>query len=465
MAKGRRLWLRVYLVFLAGMVGLAVVSGFVTAAAHRRPPATLGGVRNIVDRVMERFCASAGVALEDRAALEQLTKSFAADYGLDVMIVGKDGTTLARAGGAFQAPQSWPTEARKSTAFAPGEQPFLFGQIRRTNQSEPSAMTFVQLPRWRRPPWPIRPLVTLVLALAVALLLAVPLSRSITRPLERLTAAAGAFGRGDFSVRSGLPGGDEVGQLAHAFDEMAARLQTARRSEKELLANVSHELRTPLTRIRLALELLEPATPTDAPTTLSEIRHRLLSISEDISQLEHLVADVLAASRLDLAEIPLTLSRVNLAELANRSRQRALQFSPGRLIEVAIPSALEAQADQALLARALDNLVDNALKYAETSRPVRIEGRSEGGRIWIAVTDGGPGIPPEDLQRVFEPFFRGGATRGKAGGFGLGLALARRVAEAHGGRITAMSAPNAGTRIEIDLPSERLESVTAATES
>jgi len=302
----------------------------------------------------------------------------------------------------------------------------------------------------------LRPLLLLAGTLLVSLLLIHPLSRSITRPLERLTLTVEAFGRGDLSARSGAAaddgagsaeGGSEVGRLARSFDEMAARIQATRRAEKELLANVSHELRTPLSRIRVALELIGPR---DAA-----LERRLGVVGEELDELEALISDVLTASKLDLAAQPLQKRPLVLAELIEKSRRRALTLLPRQIITASVAPGLGLLlADEALLSRALDNLLDNARKYAAGQGSIELEARPDGTQLLLSVRDHGPGIPPEELERVFDPFFRGSGARGSQGGFGLGLALARRVAEAHGGTIRASNAEGGGARIELRLPAQ-----------
>ncbi len=277
----------------------------------------------------------------------------------------------------------------------------------------------------------IRAVLLLLGALAVSLALVYPLSRSITRPLEQLTSVVEAYGKGDLSRRSGLGNmHDEVGRLARSFDEMADRIQAARRSEKELLANVSHELRTPLARIKVALELID---------------------AQDEAVRRRKPADVLTASRLDLASLPLRKVAVDVQTLVEKARQRVLALDPSLRVDTQVEPRLMVEADEALLSRALDNLLDNARKYGVGS-PVQLEARRENGEVVLAVRDRGPGIPEEDLPRVFDPFFRGEGAPSRAPGFGLGLALARRVAEAHGGSARAANSEGGGARIELRLP-------------
>ncbi len=292
----------------------------------------------------------------------------------------------------------------------------------------------------------IRNVLLLLGTLLVSLVLVYPLSRSITRPVEKLTAAVQAYGRGDLARRSGLGDlEDEVGQLARSFDEMADRIQAARRAERELLANVSHELRTPLARMKVALELVQPEN--------EAVRKRLTALDEEIDELERLISDVLTASRLELAALPLHRTRLRLADLVGKARERSLALKPATAIEARVEPDLQLDADEALLGRALDNLIENARKYGNGT-PVEVEARRDGSSVVIGVRDYGPGIPAAELEHVFDLFFRGEGARVQTSGFGLGLALAKRVAEAHGGSAVAANADGGGARIELRLPAQ-----------
>jgi two-component system OmpR family sensor kinase len=288
---------------------------------------------------------------------------------------------------------------------------------------------------------------------AVLLVLAIgsyPTARSIALPLEQLTSAARRLGEGDLAVRTGLRGRGEVGDLARAFDEMAERVERLVRAERELLANVSHELRTPLARIQVALELAAEGDHEKAQRYLSEI-------GADLAELDGLVEEILTTARLEGAgpgglpihKGPLDLGTL-LAELAARFRSA----DPGRPLSLEIaPSLPSILADAGLLRRLLDNLLDNARKYSEPDAAVTLAARTEGGSVVLEVRDNGIGIDPADLPRLFTPFFRTDRSRVRGtGGVGLGLALAKRIAEAHGGTISAESGPSGGTAIRVTLP-------------
>jgi signal transduction histidine kinase len=295
----------------------------------------------------------------------------------------------------------------------------------------------------------------LAAALLVLALLSIPLARSITAPLERLGSLARAFGAGDLSARSGLQSADEIGDLARAFDDMAARVIALRKAEKELLANISHELRTPLQRIRIALEIVREGRAESAASYLSDIE-------DDLIELEHLLDDVMTAARLDLSRgtggdplPPLRKQQLSAGELVDAARARfQVRASARKLQHHVAPDAPLIDADPNLLRRVLDNLLENAAKFSEPETAIDIQAaRGEHGELTIDVSDRGIGIDAAELERIFEPFYRTDRSRARStGGVGLGLALARRIMEAHGGSITAHSELEKGSRFRVTVP-------------
>ena len=290
--------------------------------------------------------------------------------------------------------------------------------------------------------------------LAIIVLGALLLSRRLSRPLQRITLAAQRFGRGELSARAQLQRRDEIGAVGRAFDEMCDRVTRLMTAQQELMANVSHELRTPLSRIQVTVDLLTDGIAEKAQELLPEI-------AQDLVELERLIDDVMLVARLDLsragdsaAATPLRLASVYVDELLDRAaaRFRAQHRSHELIVEVA-PDLPELTADCVLLRRAIDNLVDNARKYSEPGRSIRVSAFAGGAGIIIEVADQGIGIDEADLDQVFTPFFRGDRSRSRAtGGFGLGLVLARRVVEAHGGAIDVSSVPGASTTVRLELP-------------
>jgi signal transduction histidine kinase len=298
-------------------------------------------------------------------------------------------------------------------------------------------------------------------ALAVLGLLSIPLARSITARVEQLTRATRAFGAGDLSVRVHSTRDDEIGDLTRAFDDMAERIVQLRRSEKELLANVSHELRTPLARIRMALDLVR-----DGDT--KRAANYMVDIEDDMEELEQLLDDVMTTARLDLArgtggdsQTPLRRQRLEARQLLDAAFMRFARRFPERALVCKFESGLPCiDADPVLLRRALDNLLDNAVKFSNADQSIELIARSstDGGGLLVEVRDQGMGILPADLERVFDPFFRSERSRARAtGGVGLGLALAKRILEAHEGDILVDCNAETGTTFRVTVPAAHPE--------
>lgn len=294
----------------------------------------------------------------------------------------------------------------------------------------------------------------LVVALLVLAMVSVFLARQVARPIEQLARLARSFGAGDLSARSKFRREDEIGDLGRAFDEMADRIAAFRRSEKELLANVSHELRTPLARIRLALELLNEGDREKATRYFEDI-------SDDLAELERLLDDVMTTARFDIARgaggdsaPPLRLAPAQSGELLEAAVVRFRTRHHRRTLRWVPPASLPTiHADPALLRRVFDNLLDNAEKFSGADTAVTLAAAVQDGHLVIDVSDRGTGIPAEDLERVFEPFFRSDRSRTRAtGGVGLGLAVVRRIVTAHGGRLEVTSAVGEGSRFRVMLP-------------
>lgn len=307
------------------------------------------------------------------------------------------------------------------------------------------------------PAWP--PLTRVVpaavgLPLIIIAVSSLLLGRAMSAPMRHISATARAFGAGKLDARVALQRNDELGEVARAFDDMAERVGDLLRAERELMANISHELRTPLARIRVALDL--------AAEGDSEVaRESLKDITADLEELERLIADVLTVARLDLSDASIVSSipalrrqQVDVHDLVERAATRFRSRHPGRAFFV--QNAAEhatVDGDPVLLRRVLDNLLENANKYS--NRPedgVELRADVPDG-VRIRVVDHGVGIAPDDLKRVFRPFFRADRSRNRAtGGLGLGLVLVRRIVEAHGGKVHLESVVGQGTIAVVHLP-------------
>jgi two-component system OmpR family sensor kinase len=280
----------------------------------------------------------------------------------------------------------------------------------------------------------------------VALALLVPIllwSRSHWQGLQTLSRVADEFGAGKLSARARMQASSSIYPLAERIDHMADRIEELLVSQKNLLHSVSHELRTPIARLEFALELL------DAKANDPALRKRIADMEGDLSELNTLVNELLGMARLDSGQA-LQTEPVDVGELL-RAVGAALPPADAPLaIDCAI-GAVTIEADPRLLGRALSNLLRNAQKYA-TGRIAVAAGRI-GGQVTIAVEDDGPGIPDEERERIFEPFYRLDRSRDRAtGGFGLGLSIARKAVLRHGGSLQADASALGGARFVLSLP-------------
>jgi two-component system sensor histidine kinase MprB len=264
-------------------------------------------------------------------------------------------------------------------------------------------------------------------------------SRRVIAPVTELSDAAEHIeATGDLGRRVDAGGDDEVGRMAARFNAMLARLQTSQAQQRQLVADASHELRTPVTSLRTNVEVLRDA------SALSDGERRALldDVVEQAEELGNLVGDLMSLAR-DGEATPVT-EDVRLDQLVGEAVVRARRHAPHVDFSLlAEPSVVAGAPDR--LGRAINNLLDNAAQHSD-----RVEVRV-GGDGTVAVRDYGPGVPPEDVDHVFDRFYRGATARGR-GGSGLGLAIVRQVAEAHGGSVRVESPDDGGARFVLELP-------------
>jgi signal transduction histidine kinase len=264
---------------------------------------------------------------------------------------------------------------------------------------------------------------------AALALLAYPVARGITARLGRLDEGVRRFGQGDLSARVVVEGSDEVANLAASFNESATRIEQLVKTNQMLLANCSHELRTPLTRMRLAVERLA-----------SGDTHAGAELSRNIAELDQLIGELLLTSRLDATQRPDRLERVDLLALA---AEEAAYFDR----EVAGQPVL-IEGDPRLLRRLIRNLLENAQMHGGAVTDIRVEAHPP--RAQIVVEDAGPGVPPEERERIFDAFYR--RRESLAAGTGLGLSIVRQIARVHGGDVVCESPGTGGSRFVASFP-------------
>ncbi len=298
------------------------------------------------------------------------------------------------------------------------------------------------------PPGWTGPILVLIGGFGILVIGALITARWILRPIDRLTETAHALGRGDLSARSKLERSDEIGVLGNRIDEMADRIEALLVTEKELLANVAHELRTPLARIGVALDLAGEGDSDAARAALSDI-------SVDVEELEQLVGDIFVAVRAEVAgTLPLRKAVIEPKSIADASASRMRSRHGERPFAMSVADKLPGiEVDPVLFRRVIDNLLENAHKYSPDKTAIDLEVQRDGDRVCFVVEDQGIGISSEDLPRVFTPFFRGDRSRSReTGGVGLGLTLAKRIVEAHGGTIEVASELGSGTTVRVRVP-------------
>lgn len=320
----------------------------------------------------------------------------------------------------------------------------------------PPALVQGEAPRPPRPPPPGSrphrgtplPLLPMLVGLLASLLCAAGLAWYIAKPIRHLRQAFDAAAEGNLEVRvRPRMGGrrDELADLGNDFDRMTERLQALMAGQKRLLHDVSHEMRSPLARLQAAIGLArqQPARMADS----------LRRIEREGERINGLVGELLTLSRLE-AGVAGPLEDVDMGELLadivedarfeGAAKQVSIVYAPGEMAEI--------RANPELLHRAIENVVRNALRFSPADGVIHIAaGRAESGRFRISIGDDGPGVPESQLDNIFKPFFRADG-QSAAGGYGLGLAIARRVIAAVDGKIEAKNKVGGGLTVEMDLP-------------
>jgi len=300
--------------------------------------------------------------------------------------------------------------------------------------------------RWLQLVWQLA--LAFGIGIPVAAALVAYFSRRITGPLEALAAAADEVAAGTYEVE--LPergGGSEVERLAARFGEMTARLSESEQLSRHFLMSVSHELRTPLTAIRGHVSALREGVLEDEAAR----RRSLEVIAEEALRLERLVGDVLDLAKLDARRFALLREEVDLRALCERAYAAFAEEARARGVDYELRLGPEAVlvTDGDRVLQIVSNLLTNALRWTPPGGRVGLELAARDGEVTVAVADSGPGIPPQERERIFRPFWSG-----DGGGTGLGLTIARELALALGGRLELESEPGRGSRFVLVLPRE-----------
>jgi len=313
----------------------------------------------------------------------------------------------------------------------------------------PGVFDWRWLPRWVQPPYSFF-WVLLVVSVAIALG-AYPVARKLTQRLEKLRDGVRKFGEGDLSARVEVRGRDEVGYLAEQFNASAQRVQHLIEAQKSLLANASHELRSPLARIRMGIEMLPPT------AEMPNERKIRTEIQHSIRELDELIEEILLSSKLDALKSGKSVDlgqpeRVDLIGLCAEECARV-----GAELEIADGMrSLNVNGHSKLIVRMVRNLLENARRYSEGPVELTLTAsrNHSAGTAKIRVCDHGSGVPVDQRQRIFEPFYRLPGASEHAGGVGLGLSLVKSIALQHRGGVICESRPDGarGACFTVTLP-------------
>ncbi|SDS59460.1 HAMP domain-containing sensor histidine kinase [Pseudomonas oryzae] len=435
----RTLFWRIFATFwlaIALAAGLSMLLGHVlnqdTWILARHP-----GVRDLAASWTARY------ETQGPAAAQEFLERHKHRRHVDVQVLDETGQLVVP--GTFP-PRAAAFEARR------GERRLPWRRLTEDYTSERSGQTYLfiyriphgELAEWHRDSllWPLS---ALAIALLVLTLSSILLTLSITRPLNRLRSAVHDLGQTAYqqnSLARLASRRDELGTLARDFNRMGSRLQDLISSQRQLLRDVSHELRSPLARLRVALALAERADAAER----TRLWPRLV---QECDRLEALISEILVLARVDAESSK--PQPVDLPALLGKLREDARLLAPQQEIRLELAPGLQLSGWPELVERALDNLLRNALRFNPPGQPLQVSARRDGERVLLEVRDHGPGVAAEHLAQLGEPFFR--APGQASPGHGLGLAIARRAAQRHGGQLVLANHPDGGFVARLELPS------------
>jgi signal transduction histidine kinase len=288
-----------------------------------------------------------------------------------------------------------------------------------------------------------------LLAIAIALILTLVLSRRISAPIRVLTSTARKLGKGDFSQRVPSKGKGEIAELSQAFNSMADDIERNEKLRQNLVADTAHELRTPLSNLRGYLEAIKDDVIKPDATTIN-------SLYEEATLLTRLVDDLQELALAEASELKLVLQADDISEVIKQAvvSSQSQSNDKGISLNMELPDKLPlCEIDSQRIAQVLHNLISNAITHTPRDGIVTISARESGQYVEVTVADTGEGIPAEELENIFERFYRVDRSRSRrTGGSGLGLTIAKRLIEAHGGQISVESEPGKGSRFTFTVP-------------
>ena len=286
-------------------------------------------------------------------------------------------------------------------------------------------------------------IITVATVVCLSTLFWIPLVRNIKKPIGHMTKAVEAIARGKFDSILTISREDEIGRLADAINHMTLSLRGYVEGQKRFLGDVVHELRSPLARIQLGLEIIELRLP-------MQNRNALHDVIEDVTEMSMLVNELLTFSMTDICAAKVKVDKVHVLPVVQRVLRK--ENISSMELTVSIDPKFQVVADEELLARAIANIIRNAIAYSGNSGPIKITAEKKKDTLSIEICDLGPGVPEESLDRLFEPFFRPEPSRDReSGGVGLGLAIVKTCITACNGTVSAKNTKPTGFAITITL--------------
>jgi len=397
------IFLKVYITLLACLAAVAMASAIYWSSSMDRDKLDW---RKRFEHFVGRMVPLNNNPAELRQMVERLGEALDTDiglYGIDGMLIASSGKAPPQVGGRDGAMQ---IRLRDGRVLVVGLDPFGGGSRKRV-------------------------LPYLLLIATVVGAAGYPVVRNLTRRLEQLRTGVEKFGSGSLSARVPVRGGDEIAIVAKSFNAAAARIEQLVNAHRSLLANASHELRSPLARLRMAVDLHGEG--------VTDQRQEIVT---NLKEIDELVEEILLASRLDHVGKLEKTERLDLTALVAEECARHGVEAAGQVTEV--------NGDAKLLRRLVRNLLLNAGRHGRP--PVEAEVQADGKLVRLSVRDHGDGLPKGEETRVFEAFYRPSGRSEASGGWGLGLALVKQIAELHGGNVRYEAPADGGARFVIELP-------------
>jgi signal transduction histidine kinase len=403
--------------------------------------------KTTVELLEERYAASGGWTAATTDTLE-IVNALSKDFGIEVVDAGgkvvysdlssdSDGSAVAAlpAGTRYEVGITYSSRGSKVTVGKVTVFPFPNVTLTPSDQ-EFKANTYIAL------------LIAGLIAVTLAALIGIYLSRSLTRPLAHISAVSREVSSGDLSARTAMKGNDEFSRLGRAVDQMIASIEKNKNLERQLTADVAHELRTPLAAMQATIEaMVDGVLPTDAT--------RLATLNSEVIRLNHLIDALFELSRLESGKTKFKMGVVDVSALVEELRlSHEMLVADAQLsMDCELDSGALARGDADLLRQAMTNLLSNAVRYTPAGGHISLKVHVQKGLVQVFVSDTGEGIAADDIPHVFSRFWRATTSRDReSGGLGIGLALVKEIVAKHKGSINVESELGVGSTFTLTLP-------------